>query len=199
MEQREVKKWITIHGRHLPIYEDGSIGGPSEEEMQAELDDHFKKVDDVLQRFTDGKLGVSLDDSEEAKELGIDTHIERLSKKEIVDTYIKDLNNNLKNYGSLYEFYDEDQTMAILYGDGEYIAVDPQNWPEDKRIPTANIDSVIVDSGWGTAFAGKHVEIANLRETVKYGQYGYKDLRDRYHDDDDIRVDFDSNYPEKKR
>lgn len=194
MAEREIKRWVTIHGARVPIYEDGSIGPErkSEEQMKQELEEHFKKVDSVLERFEDGKLGFALDDSEEAKELGIDTHIERLTKKEIVDTYIKTLNDNLKRDGDIFSEYDEDQMMAIMYNDGKVIHVDPQNWDSSKRIPTVGINSVIVDSGWGSAFAGKNVEVFNMRETVNYGKYGYKDVKDRYYDEDDIRLDFRS-------
>lgn len=192
MAEREIKRWVTIHGARVPIYEDGSIGPErkSEEEMQAELEEHFKKVDDVLRRFEDGKLGFALDDSEEAKELGIDTHIERLTKKEIVDTYIKTLNDNLKRDGDIFSEYDPDQTMAIMYDDGNVVFVDPQNWDDSKKIPTTHIHSVIVDAGWGSAFAGSQVEIYNMRESVKYGKWGYTDVKDRYYDEDDIRLDF---------
>lgn len=157
----------------------------TDSQMQAELDKHFAEVNATLDKFMSSKTGTNLDDLDPEM-----PHIEKETVKELVENYIKPYNDSLRDYGSLFTFASDDEQINILYKDGKHITVSPQWYDENKKIPTSNIDSVIVEGGWGTAFAGKNVEIYNMRETVGYGKYAYKNLKERYKDYDDIRVDF---------
>lgn len=157
----------------------------TDSQMQAELDKHFAEVNATLDKFMESKAGTNLNDLDPNLPL-----IEKYPVKELVNIYIKPLNDNLKDYGDLFTFADDDITVNILYKSGEQLYVAPRFYDGKKKIPTSNIDSIIVEGGWGTDFAGKSVEIYNMRESVQYGKYGYKNLKARYNDSDDIRVDF---------
>ena len=183
----------------------------TDEEMQAELDKHFADVKAVIDEFMSQKptkrgtrkypdYNSNLD--EIAEERGIEgleyQVVERHDLRELIDDYIKEWNSNVKNYGTGFQFWDTDAVVNILYKDGSCVRIDSDT-DEKTKINTSNVDSIIVDSGWGTAIAGKHVKLENYRETVDYGKYGYKDLKQRYNDDDDIRADFSVEYHSKKR
>ena len=172
----------------------GGSGGGNREltdaQMQSELDKHFAEVDEALDKFMASKAGARLEDVLPDDYDGYGVYLEKSTIQELKSDYIDELNDTLKDYGSLFTFADDDTNIYILYKSGKSITVSPQWWDEKKKIPTSNIDSIIVSGGWGTAIAGKNIEIYNMRETVEYGKYGYKDLKARYNDYDDIRVDF---------
>lgn len=161
-------------------------------EMERELQEHFKKVNALLDRFMAQRgEGQNLEamDTEGVLDAGF-VQMEKHNVKDIVKTYIDDFNDNVEKYGDGFEYYDPDQTISILYRNGKQVYIGVDWWDGKKKIPTANIDSVIVDGGWGTAVAGKNVQLVNYREATDYGRYGYRNVRARYDDWDDIRAEF---------
>lgn len=158
----------------------------TDEQMQSEMDAEFARINQTLEDFLEhNSKNKSLDEFDSDL-----PHIEKASVAELKKTYIDEYNNNVKNYGNGFEYYDEDQFIAVLYKDGTVINASPGMSDGTQKIPTRNIDSIIIDSGWGTAVAGKHIKLENYRETVGYGKYGYKDIKKRYNDYNDIRADF---------
>lgn len=88
--------------------------------------------------------------------------------------------------------WEPDGCLNILYNDGSTRYVS-ESWEDGtRRIKTEGINSMIYESDWGTAYAGKCIKIYNMREAVDYGKWGYKDLEQRYNDFDDIRVEFNT-------
>ena len=164
----------------------------TDDEMERELQEHFAKVDALLDRFMAQRgQGKNLEDmdTEGVLDAGF-VQMEKHNVKDIVKTYIDDFNENVDRFGDGFEYYDPDQTISILYRNGKQISVSVDWWDGKKKIPTANIDSVIVDGGWGTAVAGKNVKLVNYREETGYGRYGYRNVKARYDDWDDIRAEF---------
>ena len=154
--------------------------------MQEDLNDHFSELNADLNRFMSGKV------SKWRKfERGY-TYLERHSLDSMIKNYIVYFNRNVKEEGDGFASdWDSDDWMSILYKDGTIRQINPQEDDGTRRIKLDGIDSIIVEGSWGTAFAGPHVQLYNLRETTDYGKWGYKDIEQRYLDDDDIRVDFD--------
>ena len=104
-------------------------------------------------------------------------YFEKHSLQKMYDNYIKWYNQNVRESGNGYATdWDPDDRMLILYKNGKIREVSPE-WDEgNKFISVDNIDSIIVDGSWGTAFAGPHITFRD--ETV-------------YDDIIDIRADFD--------
>lgn len=158
----------------------------TEEQMVAEMEQEFEKINKTLDEFLNNN----------PKNRPLDTfdenlpYIEKSTIKALKWSYIDEYNKSVENYGDGFEFYDPDQTITILYKDGSALFVSPDWTDGSKKIPTSNIDTIIVDSGWGSAVAGKHVKLENYRETVGYGKYAYKDVKQRYDDFNDIRTGF---------
>lgn len=155
------------------------------EQMEEELSQHFAEVNKKLDAFMSGRIRKfrKFEDGQFA-------YIERHTIQGIWNDYIKWFNQDVKDYGDGFQSWDPDGMMHILYKNGKQITISPDFWPEDKRIPVDGIDSIIYDAGWGTAVAGPHVELVNYREVVDYGKWGYRDVEQRYYDDDDIRAEF---------
>lgn len=158
----------------------------TEEEMQAELDAHFAELNKKIENFQKGR----------AKRLtkfedGNYTYIERQSLEAMINNYIRWFNINVKEEGDGFASdWDDDDWLYILYKDGKIREINPQEDDGTKRIKVDGIDSMIVNGSWGSAYAGPHVRIYNMREEVDYGKYGYKDIEQRYKDDDDLRLEF---------
>lgn len=161
----------------------------TDQEMQQELDDHFKKVNDIIEKFYRCSPGKNLEDFDTEGLLDSYVHIEKHTVKDLINLYINDFNSNVDYYGDGFEYYDEDMTINILYRNGKTIYVSPQWWDGSKKIPISGIDTIVIDSGWGDAVAGKHYRVFNAREETDYGKYGYRSLQSRYDDWDDIRVE----------
>lgn len=154
----------------------------TDEEMQKELDAHFAGINAKLSAFQRKRPFATYED---------EAYIEHESIEGMYKRYIKYYNENVKESGCGFEpDWDEDDSMYILWKDGTVTTYSIQSSDGTKRIPVEKIDSIIVDGSWGTAYAGKHCEIYNLRETTGYQKYGYKNIEQRYNDFDDIRVDF---------
>ena len=164
----------------------------TDEEMERELKDHFQRLNALIDKFMaqPPKHSKSLDDM--MLEAGFEdpSFIYKDTLKTLIEDYIKPLNDDLAQRGDIFAFYDEDQTISILYKDGTQRYIGVGWWDSDKRIPTSNIDSIIIDGSWGTAIAGKNVRLYNYREEVDYGRYGYRNVKARYDDWDSIRADF---------
>ena len=163
------------------------------EQMQSEMNAEFERINKTLDDFLEhNPKNKSLD------EFDADLpHIEKDSIANLKKNYIDEYNSNVKNFGNGFEYYDEDQSIAILYKDGNVVNVLPGISDGSQRIATSNIDSIIIDSGWGTAVAGKHIKLENYRETVGYGKYGYDSVKQRYDDFNDIRADFTVGKPKR--
>jgi len=158
---------------------------PTPEEMEAELEQHFAELNKRLEAFMSGRVN-KLRKFEDGKY----TYIERHSIQSMWNDYIKWFNNDVRDFQDGFQSWDSDDVMTILYKNGKTIRIAPDSWPENKRIPVDGIDSIILDGGWGTAVAGPHVELINYREAVDYGKWGYRDIEQRYYDEDDIRAEF---------
>lgn len=161
--------------------------------MRSEMQAEFEKINNALEEFLEhNPKNKSLDDID-----GDLPHIEKASITELKKNYINEYNNNVKDFGNGFEYYDEDQSISVLYKDGNVLTVLPGLSDETQRIPTSNIDSIIIDSSWGTAVAGKHIKLENYRETVGDGKYGYKSVKERYDDFNDIRAEFTVGKPKR--
>ena len=176
----------------------GNRGGAAntaltDEQMQSEMNAEFERINKTLEDFLEhNSKNKSLDEFDDSL-----PHIEKDSVTELKKMYIDEYNSNVRNFGNGFEYYDEDQSIAVLYKDGNIINVTPGVSDGSKKIPTSNIDSIIIDSGWGTAVAGKHIKLENYRETVGNGKYGYKSVKQRYDDFNDIRADFTVGRPKR--
>ena len=104
-------------------------------------------------------------------------YFEKHSIQSLINDRIRYFNENVREYGDGFATdWDEDDWMTILYKDGKIRQINPDCDEGNRRISTDNIDSIIVDGSWGTAFAGPHI--------------GFRD-ETTYPDIPDIRVDFD--------
>ncbi len=168
----------------------------TDSDMQHALDEHFERVNSAIEKFVNAKPGtVNLADID--PELELPDYFEHDTLKSLISNYVKEFNSNLEHFGDGYEYFEDGQVISISYRDGSAILLGVgYDWPGDKKVPTSGIDSVIVDAGWGTAFAGKNVEIYNVRERLPYAadrpgqKYNvYRNVKDRYDDQDDIRIE----------
>ena len=219
MSEREVIAWYTANGKHIPIFADNEptenekkkereikqaqeqadrLNGKekTDQQMEEEMKAEFERIDKILDDFIyNNPKNRSLDTFKDAEELGL-SHIEKTTLKDIKWQYLEDFNKNVQEYGNGFEYFDNDMMISILYADGTYL--NTSDLDGTKKIPLSNIQGVIVDSGWGTAVAGKSIELYNYREQVDYGKYGYKSVKERYDDFNDIRADFTVKHPRRK-
>lgn len=160
----------------------------TDEQMEDELSSHFAELNSKLDKFQSGKLHKFQRYDDEH------SHIERMSIDEMIRNYVKWFNINVKEYGYGFESdWDDDDWLYILYKDGTQRTVNPAVDDGTKRIKIDGIDSMIIDGGWGSGYAGPHVQIINYREAVGYkdtDKYGYSSVSQRYNDDDDLRLEF---------
>lgn len=119
----------------------------TEEQMRVALDKEFAEINERLDAFMHSPDGTQLDIE--------GTHLEKESLKSLKEDYINEYNNNVVNYKNGYEFYDSDQTIDILYKNGTQVRIAPGDYDGSKKVKTTGIDSIIVNSGWGTAFGGQ--------------------------------------------
>ena len=147
---------------------------------------HFAELNAKLDKFMEGRIKKF-----RKFEDGQWIYIERHSIQDMYNDYIKWFNKSVSDSGDGFECWDPDDCMNILYKDGKIRTIDPQWDDGTKKISVDNIDSIILNGGWGTAVAGPHIKLYNYREVVDYGKWGYKSVEQRYNDDDDIRAEFD--------
>lgn len=157
--------------------------------MQKAMEEEFKTIDAALDRFLHSDGSKTLAEMFPDLDLSGGT-IEKDSVKNLIENYIKPFNEDLKAHGDGFLYWDPDQTVSILYKDGKILNIAPDWWDASKKIPTSGIDSIIVDGGWGTTVGGKNIRLYNTREEWDYGKYGYKTVKSRYEDFNDIRADF---------
>lgn len=157
--------------------------------MQKAMEEEFKTIDAALDRFLHSDGSKTL--TEMFPDLDLNEGIvEKHSVKNLIEDYIKPFNEDLRSYGDGFTYWDPDQAVSILYKDGRILYISLDWWDESRKIPTSGIDSIIVDGGWGTAVGGKNIRLYNTREEWEYGKYGYKTVKSRYEDFNDIRADF---------
>lgn len=86
-------------------------------------------------------------------------YLEKHSIEDLIRSYIKYFNQNIREGGNGFDSdWDDDDTMDILYKDGTVRTINP-SWDEGtEKISIDNIDSIILNGGWGTAFAGPSIE-----------------------------------------
>ena len=109
-------------------------------------------------------------------EIGDTIYLEKHSIESLIQHYLKYFNENVVEYGDGFATdWDSDDTATILYKNGQIRTLNPQWDDGTKKVKLDGIDSIIVDGGWGTAFAGPSVIFKD--ETV-------------YEDIPDIRADF---------
>lgn len=163
----------------------GSVGvnnfNLSDSQMISRMDREFDNLNNKVNKALKGREGSIYDE-----ENGI--ALEKYTLANIKKDYLQSLNDDLKNFGSNTAFYDPDTMIHIQYKDNS-IKSFPDDFNENQKIPLSNIKAVIVNGGWGTAFAGP-VTIYNMREQIDYGKYGYKNVKERYEDFNDFRVEF---------
>ena len=157
--------------------------------MQKAMEEEFKTIDAALERFLHSDGSKTLAEMFPDLDLNAGT-MEKHSVKDLIENYVKPFNDDLKYRGDGFLYWDPDQTIYILYKDSKSLIISPDSWDESKKIPTSGIDSIIVEGGWGTAVGGKNIRLYNTREEWEYGKYGYKSVKSRYLDFNDIRADF---------
>lgn len=103
-------------------------------------------------------------------------YFEKHSLQSLWNSYLKYYNQNVAEYGDGYAAdWEDDLKITILYKDGKLRELGPEFDEGTKKVSPDNIDSIIVDGSWGTAFAGPSITFRD--ETV-------------YDDNIDIRADF---------
>ena len=115
-KQREVKQWITINGNHVPVYEDGSLGG-----VYAKFDNKGKESKEVSTGkktfrvyYKDGNQKLLEADSKEDLDAYLEEKGEKVSKTEEAKEY--DNKNTLKSTdlpGKQKEI-DQDELMEVV-------------------------------------------------------------------------------------
>lgn len=172
--------------------ENGDAKNLSDEEMRAELDKHFEDVDSALDKLMKSRptryKGVSLGKFGD----GLPDYISKSTIGDLKFNYIDEFNKAVKEHGDGFEGIEPELIIRVRYKDGSYLSTQDMNFDSSKRIPTKNIDSIIIEGEWGTDFAGNNVQLYNQREEVGDGKWGYSSLQTRYNDFDDIRADFTS-------
>ena len=104
-------------------------------------------------------------------------YLEKHSIQHLINSYIKYFNQNVRETGNGFSSdWDDDDWMSILYKNGTIREINPETDEGSKRISIDNIDSIILDGSWGTAFAGLHITAEDY--TI-------------YDDIVDIRIEFD--------
>ena len=162
----------------------------TDEQMEQELKEHFAEIDAQIEAFLSGPVRVN-----KKKTLKIGhNYFERCSIQKMWDDYLKYFNRYVKENGYGFEYdWDEDDMMHILYKNGTIRTLNPAIDDGKKKVSIDNIDSIILNGSWGTAVAGPTIIMYNRRETVPYrpeDPWGYRDVKERYNDFDDIRADF---------
>lgn len=85
-------------------------------------------------------------------------YLEKHSIEDLTRSYIKYFNQNIREgENGFASDWDDDDTMDILYKDGHVRTINPQWDDGTKKISVDNIDSIILNGGWGTAFAGPSI------------------------------------------
>lgn len=85
-------------------------------------------------------------------------YLEKHSIEDLIRSYIKYFNQNIREgENGFASDWDDDDTMDILYKDGHVRTINPQWDDGTKKISVDNIDSIILNGGWGTAFAGPSI------------------------------------------
>lgn len=109
----------------------------AEEERQ--LDDVQKQVDAWL---SDKNSDMHLDEVKRPDGEFEALYLEKDAKKSLIDNYVKEYNKG---------YWDEDEmSMHILYKDGSVVST----FDDPDKFKTTNIDSIIINGGWGTTFCG---------------------------------------------
>lgn len=85
-------------------------------------------------------------------------YLEKHSVEDMIKDYIRWFNQNIREGGNGFDSdWDSDDTMDILYKNGKIRTINPEFDEGTKRISVDGIDSIILNGGWGTAFAGPSI------------------------------------------
>ena len=167
------------NGKTIYVRKGETVEDATNRQMQKEMSKHFFEIDKKIESF------MRANGYARSEDYGLpDTYLEK-------DT-LQNIKSLLKDYNMGYNLLTDDDSIAILYKDGT-IVFGEDILSEGKKIKLSNIDSVIYSNGSTTTFAGKHIEVYNVRERLPYknkGYESYRSIKDRYNDEDDIRVDF---------
>ena len=113
-----------------------------------------KKLFEEVQKFVEGRVHKF----KKFEKGGI--YLEHHSVENLIRDYIRYFNRNVGDYGDGFAAdWDDDTWMQILYKNGKVREINPQVDEGKRRISTDGIDSIIVDGGWGTAFAGPSIAV----------------------------------------
>jgi len=118
-------------------------------------EDHYRLFQDVKD-FVEGRRG-----QRKFSKLELDgIYLERHSIQSLINNYIRYFNRNVSDYGNGFEAdWDPDDWMYILYKNGRVRTINPEEDEGTRKISVDNIDSIILDGSWGTAFAGPSITV----------------------------------------
>lgn len=108
----------------------------------AEEERQLDAVQEKIDAWLNDKNSTSLDEVERPDGNAEPVYLEKETKKNIIDYYLKEYNNGYFNS-------DEDM-ISVLYKDGSMVS----SFDEPKKFKLTNIESIIVDGSWGTTFCG---------------------------------------------
>lgn len=167
------------NGKTIYVRKGETVDEAINRQMGKEMQQHFSEINEKIKNF------MSADNYARSEDYGLDnTHLEK-------DT-MQNMKSFLNDFNLGYNEATDDDHIYILYKNGNVVFGD-EILSEGKKIKLSNIDSVIYDNGSTIMFAGKHIDVFNVRERLPYkskGYESYRSIKDRYDDDDDIRVDF---------
>jgi len=118
-------------------------------------EDHYRLFQDVKD-LVEGRRG-----QRKFSKLELDgIYLERHSIQSLINNYIRYFNRNVSDYGNGFEAdWDPDDWMHILYKNGRVRTINPEEDEGTRKISVDNIDSIILDGSWGTAFAGPSITV----------------------------------------
>ena len=115
--------------------------------IKAEMAEEERQLDDVQSKvdawIADKNSSHNLDSVKRLDGDVENLYLEKDTKKNLIDDYIKEYNSNGFSLG-------DDIVISVLYKDGTY-----KSSYDGKKLSTTGIDSIIVEGDWGTTFCGK--------------------------------------------
>lgn len=126
------------------------------EQMKKDEEDS-KTSEDILEEVREWASNYRTKRFQKFEKYGI--YLEKHSIEDFIRSYIKYFNQNIHEGGNGFDSdWDSDDTMDILYKNGKVRTINPEFDEGTKRISIDNIDSIILNGGWGTAFGGPSID-----------------------------------------